>query len=214
MIEYLRKFLIFIRKQGNREDLKPSFEYRLLLGAAIGFVLGVLLDTLLPFNFFFNMLRGVVANLVGFAIFSAIYIKISDMRRKKVNKDQYYKPIRNRLSYRQRVNFSIVIGAIVLVFIGLSTKQSPTYTFKASIAIIAIIGLLAFARPDRNEFIKDIYEIPDVRDLKFKSETEKKVERDLEKKEEEKTSENPDKITSEVEKKFNEASKDKQKENK
>lgn len=176
MMEYLRKFLIFLRKQDNQDNLKPAFIVRLLIITIIGVFVGVLIDTFAPFNFFLNMIRGIVANVVGFSSASYLYLMSLRFKRNKLIEDRYYQPIRKRFSYRQRVNISIVIGTVVAIFTLLGTKQNLAYTFRASLTVMFTIILLAFARRGRNEFLKDIYEIPDTRDLEFLSKKRKKKE--------------------------------------
>lgn len=169
MMEYFRKYLIFIRKKNNTLKIKPNLANTLLIGSIIGVAAGVLLDVFLPFQFFLNMVRGIIANVVGVALFSYLYLLITKTRNERIKKDKYYKPIRKRFSYRQRVNISIVIGAAIALFILLSGKTTPIYTLKSIIAITAALLLVAFSRRDRDEFIKSIYDIPDVRDLEFMS---------------------------------------------
>lgn len=176
MMEYLRKFLIFLRKQDNQDNLKPAFIVRLLIITVVGIIVGILIDTFLPFNFFLNMIRGVIANTVGFASSSYLYLISLRFKRNKLIEDKYYQSIRKRFSYRQRVNISIVIGTIVAIFTLLGTKHNPAYTFRASLTIMSAIVLLMFTRRGRNEFLKDIYEIPDTRDLEFLSKKNKKKE--------------------------------------
>lgn len=174
MIEYLRKFLIFIRKQSNRTDLNPVFEIRILIGIIIGVVGGIIIDVFLPYNFFLNMIRGVIANIVGFSIFSIAYVTNVKLRNKKIEKDNLYVSLRKRFSHQQRINLSILGGIILVLLILLTSKEGAAYTLKAGLAVTSILILLAFARSSRDEFIKNIFEIPDVRDLEFLSKSKEK----------------------------------------
>lgn len=180
-MEYFRKYLIMIRREDNKVDLKPALSIRLLIVSMFGVVIGVLLDVLLPFNFFTNMIRGLIANIVGLSSASYLFLMATKIRKERIKKDQYYKPIRKRFSYRQRVNFSIMIGGITSLFVLLSGKPSAIYTLKAAISIQVVLTLIAFSRRDRSEFLKNIYEIPDIRDLEFMSKN------NMKNKEEEKT---------------------------
>lgn len=165
-MEYFRKYLILIRKYDNTE-MKPLFIIRMLILVTLGIVGGILMDKFLPFNFFFNMIRGVFAVITGISSSSYALIISSRLRKNKYMQDRNYLPLRKTFSFRQRTNFSIIIGSFIFMFILLSNKANLIFTLKTSISIFLGIVLVAFARKDRNEFLKDIYNIPDIRDLEF-----------------------------------------------
>jgi len=167
MMEYLRMFLIFLRKQDNKSDLKVPFIYTLMIICTVSIVAGVIFDLFIPFNFFTNMLRGSIAVIAGFSMASSVYLLWVKYKRRKTSEDRHYQPIRKRFSFRQRVNISIVLGTIIGLYVLLTSKPSPTYSLKASVLIMTIILLLCFSRRGRDEFLKDIYNIPDIRDLEF-----------------------------------------------
>lgn len=171
MMEYLRMFLIFLRKQDNKSDLKIPFFYTLMIACTASIIAGVILDLLIPFNFFTNMLRGSIAVIAGFSMASFVYLIWIKYKRRKISEDRHYQPIRKRFSFRQRVNISIVLGSIIGLYILLTSQPSPTYTLKASVLIMVVILLLTFSRRGRDEFLKDIYNMPDIRDLEFMKET-------------------------------------------
>lgn len=166
MMEYFRAFLITLRKKEN-ENSKVLFSTKLLIAGVIGVITGVILDILLPFNFILNMLRGVVANVSGVAMFSYGYILADKIGRNRLAKNRYYKTFRKRLSYRQRINVSIFLGAITAFFVLLSSKYTAAFTLKSSVAIFVALSLVTFSRKDRNEFLKNIYNIPDLKDVEF-----------------------------------------------
>lgn len=169
MMEYFRRYLVFIRKQDNKTNLRPAFAGRLLIISIISIIIGVLLDIFMPFNFFLNMIRGIIANVAGWSVASYVYLMAVRVRRHKIKLDKYYQPLRKRFSYTQRINISIMMGVFISIFILLSGNPSPIYTLKAAIFILIIILLVIFSRRDRSEFLKNIYNIPDVRDLEFMS---------------------------------------------
>lgn len=166
-MEYFRKFLMFIRSQDNRDDLKPSFRVILSIALLISVVIGILLDRFMPFVVIVNTIRGVVANISGLILFSIIYILLVEKKNKLLSKEKYYVPIRKRLSYRQRVNLSMLIGSFVVVFILVSGNPSPIYTLKATLSITVIILLVSFSRRHRREFIRETFDIPDIKDMEF-----------------------------------------------
>lgn len=165
-MEYFRKYLILIRKYDNTE-MKPLFIIRMLILTTLGITGGILMDKLFPFNFIFNMIRGIFAVMTGVSSASYALIISSRFRKNKYIQNRNYTPLRKKFSFRQRTNFSIIIGAFVFLFILLSNKSNLVFTLKTSISIFLMIILIAFARKDRNEFLKNIYEIPDIRDLEF-----------------------------------------------
>lgn len=169
MMEYLRNYLIFLRRRENMEvKMKPSLF--MLLVSVSGIAIGFLLDYLLPHGYFTNMLRGVVSVATGSALFSFGYLSAVQISKERIAKDRFYQTMRERFSHKQRINFSIALSVIIASFILLSGGEGIMYTFKSTIAIAFIWTLVAFSRRNRNEFIKEIYEIPDVRDLKSKRE--------------------------------------------
>lgn len=165
-MEYFRKYLIFIRRQDNTE-MKPLFIIRMLILVVLGIIGGILMDKFLPFNFFYDMIRGIFAVMTGISSASYVLVISSRLRRNKYIQDRHYLPLRKRFSFRQRTNFSIIIGTFIFMFILLSNKANLAFTLKTSISILLSILLIAFARKDRNEFLKNIYNIPDIRDLEF-----------------------------------------------
>lgn len=182
MMEQIRKYILFLRKKDNQDNLKPTFAVRLLLVALASFLVSLLVDNFLPFNYWINMIRGVLACVLGLSLSSFVYIMSLRESDKRKSRDRYYLPVRMRFSYRQRVNLSIVLGVVLLILSFLGSKQDGIYTLKSSLIISSIFLLLTFVRRNRNEFIKDIYEIPDIRDLEFmKKKKERNQENELQK---------------------------------
>lgn len=165
---YFRRMLLFIRRMNNKE-MKPDFPGRLFIVAIVGTLLGVIIDTLLPFNFFINAIRGIIANIVGFSLFGFIYSILLIQRRVIMKNNSLYVPLRQRFSFNQRVNISIVFSTIILFLMAISGSESSIYTLKGSVLIFSILMIILFVRKDRTEYLKDVYDIPDVRDIEFKS---------------------------------------------
>lgn len=168
-MEYLRSYLIFLRRKEN-EETKMKTSIVLLLTSLGGILLGFLLDLILPHQYFINMLRGVVSVIAGSALFSFGYLYVVKIGDKKISEDRYYQTLRERFSHKQRINFSIALSVIVISFILLSGSDGLAFTLKSTLSVTAILSLVAFSRKNRSEFIKEIYEIPDVRDLEAKKE--------------------------------------------
>ena len=166
MMEYFRQFLVFLRKKDN-EEMNPNFITRLAITACLSIGVGILIDVLLPFNFLLNGLRGFVANLTGFSTYSITYLISLRYKRKKKAEDRNYETVRKRFSYRQRLNISLIVGTISAWFVLMSNKENFSFTLTSALLIYILLIIIAFARRNRNEFIKGIYELPDTRDLEF-----------------------------------------------
>lgn len=175
-MEYFRKYLIYLRREENLQLYKLNVSTMMLIASLVGISLGFILDLLLPHNFLVNMIRGIIALLTGISLFSFSYLFTVKRTDQKLLKDRFYQTMRQRFSFRQRVNFSIVVGVFIASFILLGKNESLIFTFKSSIAVFVSIVLIAFCRRRRSEFIKGIYEIPDIRDLEDLKEKKKKAE--------------------------------------
>ena len=167
MMEYFRRALIELKRRDNKDP--ESNKFRLILGASAiaSLAIGILLDTLLPFNFILNGIRGFFAMSTALSSYALAYLISVDYSTKKRSEDRYYLMVRKRFSHKQRVNISIVTGAFVTLFVAFATRENFTFTMLSSFLIFTAVTLIAFVRRNRSEFIKDIYEIPDVRDVEF-----------------------------------------------
>ena len=167
MMEYFRRALIELKRRDNKDPESNKFRITLGVIAIISLTIGILLDTLLPFNFILNGIRGFFAMSTALSSYALAYLISVDYSTKKRSEDRYYLMVRKRFSHRQRVNISIVTGAFVTVFVAFATRENFTFTMLSSFLIFTAVTLIAFVRRNRSEFIKDIYEIPDVRDVEF-----------------------------------------------
>lgn len=176
MMELFRKYLILLRKTDNTINLptKITFSGWLLIAFILSSAIGVILDITIPFNHFLNGLRGVIAVFAAGTGFSFLHIYQSNVLDARIAKDEFYKPFKKRLSYNQRFNLSLIVGGVTTAFVLFSGHPSPTYTLKATLGIIIFLLLLDFAKRDRSEFLKSVYDIPDVRDLRFQSDLQAK----------------------------------------
>lgn len=173
-MEYLRKYLIYVRKTENLNPYKMKLSIFTLFLGIFGIMIGVLLDAVLPFSYFPNTLRGIIALITGATMFTFSYLKAVSYSTKKVREDRYYQKTRERFSYRQRANLSIVLGMILTIYVFITAQEGLMFTFNSSFAVFSMLVLLSFARRRRSEFIKDVYEIPDTRDLEKETRRKKK----------------------------------------
>ena len=156
-----------LRREDNKVDMKPRFRIRLLVLSLVSLIIGVIVDILLPFNYGVNTVRGVIAIIMAVSLFSLGYLISTSITAENMSRNSIYVPFKNRFSYKQRTNLSILMGIVVVVFVLLGGNPSPIYTIKASIAVIAGLSIVTFLRKGRNEFIKSVYDMKDVRDIDF-----------------------------------------------
>lgn len=177
---YFRRYLIALRR-ANNDGL--FWNLPMFLGglSVLAILLSILIDFLLPFNYFTNALKGFVAVGLGIMLFSSLYLFSSMSTEAKIENDRYYNPIRDRFSNKQRVNISIVIITIGGFVLLVSDPKSPIFTLKSGLFITLTLVMIAFARKQREEFLKDIYEIPDYRDMKPKKKIKKEEEEEEDK---------------------------------
>ena len=180
MMEYFRRALIELKRQDNKDPESNKFRITLGVIAIISLAVGILMDTLLPFNFILNGIRGFFAISTALSSYALAYLISVDYSTKKRSEDRYYLMVRKRFSHRQRVNISIVTGAFVTLFVALATRENFTFTMLSSFLIFTAVTLIAFVRRNRSEFIKDIYEIPDVRDAEFMTRNSNEDDEDVE----------------------------------
>lgn len=153
-----RKFLIFLRQQKNT-NLK-MFTLA-TLGVLTAFIaIGVLTDIYLPWNYFINTVRCIFLLVIGLAMFSLIYVYMPE------NKDYKILKLREALSFKQRLNLSLLIWFIVIVLdLVLVKSGSATYTISGSIVCAISLGLITFIRPTYDENKKFENNVTDERDL-------------------------------------------------
>ena len=153
-----RKFLIFLRQQKNT-NLK-MFTLA-TLGVLTAFIaIGVLTDIYLPWNYFINTVRCIFLLVIGLAMFSLIYVYMPE------NKDYKILKLREALSFKQRLNLSLLIWFIVIVLdLVLVKSGSATYTISGSIVCAISLGLITFIRPTYDETQKFENNVTDERDL-------------------------------------------------
>ena len=153
-----RKFLIFLRQQKNT-NLK-MFTLA-TLGVLTAFIaIGVLTDIYLPWNYFINTVRCIFLLVIGLAMFSLIYVYMPE------NKDYKILKLREALSFKQRLNLSLLIWFIVIVLdLVLVKSGSATYTISGSIVCAISLGLITFIRPTYDEIKKFENNVTDERDL-------------------------------------------------
>lgn len=153
-----RKFLIFLRQQKNT-NLK-MFTLAILGVLAAFIAIGVLTDIYLPWNYFINTVRCIFLLVIGLAMFSLVYVYMPE------NKDYKILKLREALSFKQRLNLSLLIWFIVIVLDLILVKSgSPTYTVSGSVVCAISLGLITFIRPTYDETQKFENNVTDERDI-------------------------------------------------
>ena len=159
-----RKFLIFLRQQKNTNLKMFTLS---IIGILIAFIgIGILTDIYLPWNYFINTVRCIFLLVIGLAMFSIIYVYLPE------NKDYKILKLREMLSFKQRLNLSLLIWFIVIVLDLIVVKPGNlTYTMSGSIVCAISLGLITFIRPTYDETKKFENNLIDERDLIKEKET-------------------------------------------
>lgn len=180
-----RKALVRIRREYNTNRNKLF----LFSGVAtfLAIVIGALLDLLLPFESWSNIIRSIVLIPSAASIFVLGYSVSLLLHYRKTRLDPEWTPYRMRMSPVWRNRVSIIIGAFMFVLI-YANGFSVGYTFISSCFVAIGIGLFAFIRPTQAEQSRSKFDIPDSRDVnydkKFKQLSEKREAEKLKIKEE------------------------------
>ena len=159
-----RKFLIFLRQQKNTNLKMFTLS---IIGILIAFIgIGILTDIYLSWNYFINTVRCIFLLVIGLAMFSIIYVYLPE------NKDYKILKLREMLSFKQRLNLSLLIWFIVIVLDLILVKPGNlTYTMSGSIVCAISLGLITFIRPTYDETKKFENNLIDERDLIKEKET-------------------------------------------
>lgn len=157
-MNYFRKFLIFLRQQKNT-NLK-TFTLA-IIGILISFIaIGVLTDIYLPWNYFINTVRCIFLLVIGLAVFSLVYVYLPE------NKDYKILKARETLSFKQRLNLSLLIWFVIIILDLILVKPGNlTYTISGSIVCAISLGLITFIRPTYDETKKFENNLTDERDV-------------------------------------------------
>ena len=159
------KYLSFLKKKLNTTN-KVLFFMSFVTLSLIGFFLGLIVDIYLPWNYFINTVRCIFLLVIGLAMFSIIYVYLPE------NKDYKILKLREMLSFKQRLNLSLLIWFIVIVLDLILVKPGNlTYTMSGSIVCAISLGLITFIRPTYDETKKFENNLIDERDLIKEKET-------------------------------------------
>lgn len=163
----IRQLLLQIRKLHATLTEKQKGLLGVLFFVLLG--VGVAIDTFLPFNYFLNVLRAAIALALALLIFGGGYIYLTYYKDRKKEESELADKItlRERFSYRQRLNLSIVSGGIIFVFALMFAKESPVFTVVSALLIVAILSTLSFLRSTRSETQGASLGINDARDVAF-----------------------------------------------
>lgn len=161
---FFRKALVRIRKEYNTNRTKLFIYSGLATLAAI--IIGALLDTLLPFESWANIIRSFVLIPSAVSIFVFGYSISLLLHYRKIQQNPEWTPFRMRMSPTWRNRFSIVIGALMFVLI-YANGFSVGYTFISSVFVAITIGLFAFMRTTQAEKARSEFDIPDARDINY-----------------------------------------------
>lgn len=172
-MDYFRKFLTFLRKGQNTKGMSYFYLWgSILLGSVL---VAVLVDLLVPFGAWWNLIRTVVLIPLSVSIFAVGY-GISLILHRMRSTDPSWRPYRTRFSPLWRMRISAIVGALGLVAI-YAAGESPVFTIFSAGLIALGLTLVAFMRRTSQELKRERLGIPDARDVSYDSEVRKLQER-------------------------------------
>lgn len=165
-MDYFRKFLTFLRKGQNTKGMGYFYLWgAVLLGSALA---AVLVDLLVPFGAWWNLIRTVILVPLSVSIFAVGYGISLILHRARI-KDPSWRPYRTRFSPLWRMRISAIVGALGLVLI-YASNESPVFTIFSSGILAVGFALFAFMRRTSQELKREKLGIPDARDVSYDSE--------------------------------------------
>lgn len=165
-MKYFRKFLTFLRKGQNTQGMRFFYLWgSILLGSMIA---AVLVDVLLPFGAWWNLIRTLVLVPLSVSMFAVGY-GVGLILHRIRNRNPEWKPYRTRFSPLWRMRISAIAAAIGLVLV-YASGESPVYTIFSGFLLALGLGLLAFMRRTTQEMKRENLGIPDARDVSYDAE--------------------------------------------
>lgn len=158
-----RTLLLNIRKLGAQLNDKQKLAITFLVIVLWG--IGITMDILLPYNLFINSIRAGICLISGVLTFALLYLLAIWLGERNQTKNPEYLTIRQRFTYRARINMAIVFWTALVISLLMSSHPSTLYTFLNSWIIVAAFSILTFTRASRDEFLRMKYGAADERDV-------------------------------------------------
>lgn len=158
-----RTLLLNIRKLGAQLNDKQKLAITFLVIVLWG--IGITMDILLPYNLFINSIRAGICLISGILTFALLYLLAIWLGERNQAKNPEYLTIRQRFTYRARINMAIVFWTALVISLLMSSHPSTLYTFLNSWIIVAAFSILTFTRASRDEFLRMKYGAADERDV-------------------------------------------------
>lgn len=165
MFVYIREGLAKIRTANSNLNEKEKIVIGLLWLVLVG--VSIVFDIFVPFNFIFNTIRMIFSIIIGVVLFAYSYIIALHLSSKKHSEDKNYKTIRERYSYIERRNVSIVLIGIWFVAVLIVSKPGPQFTTMSGVMITLMLTILSFWRGSRDEALQSSMGLRDKRDVDF-----------------------------------------------
>lgn len=140
---------------------------RIGIGLGVFSLIAVLMDVFLPFSPWWWMVARCIVLIPGAVLMFMLFYTIAlFMHNVLINRSDDWKPFRARLSFKWRVNMSLIAMALILVFIYANEmNHGPLYTILSAIYSALVLSLAAFARITHTEQKLRDNGIPDPRDM-------------------------------------------------
>lgn len=160
-----RQFLLQLRKlRAKHKNIRFLFYFLGLVFAVISYIL----EPKLPVELSYNIIRAAFALVISILWFSGSYLSAiiySEKRSLEAGEGILYLTVRERFTYTQRKNMSLVIGvaAFVINFLVFKPKM-PIYVTGVSLFLWLMWVLFAFVRSTRDEHRRAMKGLDDIRD--------------------------------------------------
>lgn len=173
MFVLIREFLAKIRLVNSNLNDKQRIASVVLTGIVIG--VGIAVDKFIPFNYWANILRAGLALILGVMFFSYGYLLAVRYSDKKREEKIDYKSIREKFSYIERRNISIVLLGFWFLMLLIVSKPGILFTTMSAVMVALLVSILSFWRSLREENITAGMGFQDKRDLDFDREVQEKL---------------------------------------
>ena len=181
----INKYLLFFRQKYNKNKSKTILT--LAVALLITVIAGFLLDIYIEYNNITNFIRTIIVAIGALIMFPFIFLLNENMKNKKIEefneKNEIYTSFKDDLSNAQRVNFSIIVGAILVFLHIIFIKPNYNiYNFVSMILLSIILLLIEFSQT--TEYERELQEnnYVDIRDynhaLKVEEDKKRKSKKD------------------------------------
>ena len=163
-MEIFNAYNTFIKRQYFKNGKRLAVTFFFLLSILL--TMAIMIDSREEFSQIYNIARTALISLSGLILYSIYLLTTEARNRRERQKDKDYLSIKEKMSYQQRKNLSIIIaGLSVFLHIGLLPTQSPYYSLLSSFLLSLLLFLFAFIQKTGYEKELERKGFKDIRDI-------------------------------------------------